>query len=51
MRRARMGSHKGALKEALHGAHLDVCVEDVAADLDEASLVASLQVTTRDDDG
>ena len=46
MRRAKMGSHKGALKAALDGAHLDVLVENVEADLDRNELCNKLQAAT-----
>lgn len=46
MRKAKMGPHKGCLKEILYGAHCDVLVEDVEADLDTTALVSLLQAAT-----
>jgi len=45
MRRAKMGPHKGSVKEVLHSAHLDVQAEDLDAFKHE-ELVASLQAAT-----
>lgn len=45
MQRAKMGTHKGAVKDALKGAHLDVTAETVE-DLDEADLCKRLQAAT-----
>jgi hypothetical protein len=46
MKKAKMGSHKGAVKEAMTGAHMDVMVEDVAEDLNEQALIDRLQAST-----
>ena len=46
MKKAKMGTHKGAVKEALHSAHLDLTVEDKAEDLVEAELCKKLQAAT-----
>lgn len=46
MKKARMPTHKGAVKEALHSAHLDVTVEDINADLLDQELVTRLQAAT-----
>ena len=46
MRRAKMGSHKGALKAALDGAHMDVLVENIEEDLEKNSLCSKLQAAT-----
>lgn len=46
MRRAKMGSHKGALKECFDRAHMDVLVENVEEDLDPVHLASKLQSAT-----
>ncbi|KAJ8599130.1 hypothetical protein CTAYLR_006360 [Chrysophaeum taylorii] len=46
MKKARMPTHKGAVKEAIHSAHLDVTVEDLDTDLVERELVKRLQAAT-----
>jgi len=46
MRKAKMGPHKGALKQVLHGAHCDVLVEDPREDLEPETLVKLLQAAT-----
>ena len=46
MRKAKMGSHKGALKQVFDKAHLDVCVANVEEDLNEDALAKSLQSAT-----
>lgn len=45
IKKAKQGSHKGAVKEALAGAHLDVLVEN-NDDLEEQSLIQKLQAAT-----
>lgn len=45
MRKARMGSHKGAMKQVMHGSHCDVLVTDVD-ELTPAMLVNTLQAAT-----
>ncbi len=45
MRKAKMGSHKGTVKEALHSAHIDICIDDIN-DLEENDLVKRLQAAT-----
>ncbi|CAE8644785.1 unnamed protein product [Polarella glacialis] len=45
MKKAKQGSHKGDVKDAITGAHLDVIVETLA-DLDEQGLIAKLQAAT-----
>lgn len=45
MKKGRQGSHKGDVKEALSGAHLDLVVESLA-DLDEQDLIKQLQAAT-----
>ena len=46
MRKAKMGSHKGALKQVFDKAHLDVVVANVEEDLNEDALAKSLQSAT-----
>ena len=46
MRKAKMGTHKGTVKEIMYGAHCDVLVEDPEADLTPESLVTTLQAAT-----
>lgn len=46
MRKAKMGSHKGALKECFNRAHLDILVENIEEDLDPVSLAGKLQSAT-----
>lgn len=46
MRRAKMGSHKGALKECFDKAHVDVCVTDANEDLTPEFLAEKLQSAT-----
>jgi len=46
MKKAKMATHKGAVKSALHSVHLDVSIEDVATELVETPLVAKLQAAT-----
>lgn len=46
MRRAKMGSHKGTLKDCFSKAHVDICVEDVEADLTPQYLAEKLQSAT-----
>lgn len=46
MRRAKMGSHKGALKAAFDKAHMDVVVEDIEEDLNCDRLAERLQSAT-----
>ena len=43
MKKAKMAPHKGAVKEAMQGAHMDVDVYDIAEDLEEKSLIDKLQ--------
>ena len=43
---AKMGTHKGAVKEALHSAHLDLTVTDKDEELVEKDLCAKLQAAT-----
>lgn len=45
MKKAKMATHKGAVKEAIHSVHLDVSVEDINVELEESALVKKLQVT------
>lgn len=45
MKKAKQGPHKGDVKDALMGAHLDVVVEHLA-DLDEELLITKLQAAT-----
>eukprot|EP00929_Paragymnodinium_shiwhaense_P004256 TRINITY_DN10504_c0_g2_i1.p1 TRINITY_DN10504_c0_g2~~TRINITY_DN10504_c0_g2_i1.p1 ORF type:complete len:338 (-),score=85.67 TRINITY_DN10504_c0_g2_i1:76-1089(-) len=45
IKKARMGSHKSAVKAALIGTHLDVVVESMA-DLEEKNLIQKLQAAT-----
>lgn len=45
IKKARMGSHKSAVKQALIGTHLDIAVETMA-DLDEQNLMQKLQAAT-----
>jgi hypothetical protein len=45
MRKAKMGSHKGLLKDILTGAHLDLAVDD-KDDITEGDLVSRLQAAT-----
>lgn len=45
MRKAKMGSHKGTVKEALHSAHIDLCMDD-SSELEETDLVKRLQAAT-----
>lgn len=45
MRKAKMGPHKGSVKEVLHSVHLDVQAEDKDA-FEEGELVKSLQAAT-----
>lgn len=45
IKKARQSSHKGDVKEAITGAHLDVAVESLQ-DLDEQSLIEKLQAAT-----
>eukprot|EP00929_Paragymnodinium_shiwhaense_P004255 TRINITY_DN10504_c0_g1_i1.p1 TRINITY_DN10504_c0_g1~~TRINITY_DN10504_c0_g1_i1.p1 ORF type:complete len:347 (-),score=109.09 TRINITY_DN10504_c0_g1_i1:98-1138(-) len=45
IKKARMGSHKSAVKAALTGTHLDVVVESMA-DLEEKNLIQKLQAAT-----
>ena len=45
MRKAKMGSHKGTVKEALHSAHIDMCIDEIS-DLEENELVKRLQAAT-----
>ncbi|KAJ1454541.1 hypothetical protein M885DRAFT_588153 [Pelagophyceae sp. CCMP2097] len=46
MKRAKMGTHKGAVKEGITNCHMDVTVEDSVGDLDTAELVKKLQAAT-----
>mmetsp|Transcript_10424 Transcript_10424/g.33336 ORF Transcript_10424/g.33336 Transcript_10424/m.33336 type:complete len:237 (+) Transcript_10424:65-775(+) len=46
MKKAKMATHKGAVKEALHSAHLDVSVEDITVELADLDLVKKLQAAT-----
>lgn len=46
MKKAKMGTHKGAVKEALHSAHLDLTVESKDEDLVEDALCTKLQAAT-----
>jgi len=46
IKKAKMTTHKGAVKEALKGAHLDQSVEDKDVDLAELELVKKLQAAT-----
>mmetsp|Transcript_12099 Transcript_12099/g.37251 ORF Transcript_12099/g.37251 Transcript_12099/m.37251 type:complete len:233 (+) Transcript_12099:145-843(+) len=46
MKKAKMGTHKGAVKEALHSAHLDLTVTDKDEELVEKDLCAKLQAAT-----
>lgn len=45
MKKAKQGSHKGVVKDALSGAHLDLLVEN-EDDLDEQHLIQKLQAAT-----
>lgn len=45
IKKARMGSHKSAVKAAILGTHLDITVESLA-DLDEKNLIQKLQAAT-----
>lgn len=45
IRKAKQGSHKGDVKEAISSCHLDVMVESLA-DLEEESLITKLQAAT-----
>jgi len=45
MKKAKQGSHKGEVKAALNGAHLDVTVENLD-DLEEQRLIEKLQAAT-----
>jgi len=38
-----LGTHKGAVKEALHSAHLDLTITDKDAELVESDLCVKLQ--------
>ena len=38
-------SHKGTVKEALHSAHIDLCMDD-SSELEETDLVKRLQAAT-----
>lgn len=44
MKKAKMATHKGTVKEAIHSVHLDVSVEDINVELEESALVKKLQV-------
>ncbi len=46
MKKAKMGSQKGAAKAAFDKAHMDILVEDPAEDLIKDELVKSLQAAT-----
>ena len=46
MKKAKMGTHKGAVKEAFHSAHMDLMVTNKAEDLVEADLCAKLTAAT-----
>lgn len=46
MRKAKMGSHKGTMKDILTGCHADMLVCDVVEDLDKTELVKKLQAAT-----
>ena len=46
MRKAKMGTQKGAAKNAFMTAHLDLCVDDVDGDLEKQELVVKLQSAT-----
>jgi len=46
LKKAKMGPHKGAVKAAITGAHLDVTVEDADVDLADQALVEKLQAAT-----
>ncbi|GMH96011.1 hypothetical protein TrVE_jg1393 [Triparma verrucosa] len=46
MKKAKMGSHKGAAKAAFDKAHMDQLVENVVEDLVPADLVTALQAAT-----
>jgi hypothetical protein len=43
MKKAKMGPHKGAMKDSMRGSHMDVDVYDIAEDLDEQALIVKLQ--------
>jgi len=45
MRKAKMGTHKGSVKEVLHSVHLDLQAEDKTA-FEEGELVKALQAAT-----
>lgn len=45
MRRAKMGSHKGQVKEVIRGAHVDIMIDD-PSELEENDLVSRLQAAT-----
>jgi len=45
MRKAKMGTHKGSVKEVLHSVHLDLQAEDKSA-FDDEELVKALQAAT-----
>lgn len=46
IKKAKQGSHKGDVKDAITGAHIDVTVENAAQDLDEQALITKLQAAT-----
>jgi len=46
IKKAKQGSHKGDVKDAITGAHIDVVVENARQDLDEEALIAKLQAAT-----
>ena len=46
IKKAKMATHKGAVKDAVKGAHLDQSVEDKTVDLAEETLVKKLQAAT-----
>ena len=46
MKKAKMGTHKGVVKEAFHSCHLDVAVENKDEDLEETALCKKLQAAT-----
>ena len=45
IRRAKMGSHKGTIKQVMHSAHLDLQVTDIS-EFEETDLVSRLQAAT-----
>lgn len=46
IKKAKMGSHKGDMKEVIHSAHLDITVDNKESDLSEQELITKLQAAT-----